>query len=226
MSRYTIITPVLDDARALERLLDSLYRADARGTHIVVDGGSRDDSVAVAEARGCTVIRSEPGRAVQLANGIAAAEAGWLWMLHADTVVPRAAVETLASISGEGAPGWGRFDVTLADPRLALRVIGAMMNLRSRLTGICTGDQGIFVHTALLDVIGGMPNLPLMEDIELSKRLKRVARPRCPRIAIETSARRWRHHGVVRTVLLMWWLRLAYWVGVSPVRLARMYYGG
>ncbi len=226
MSSYTIVIPVLNDAQALARLLRSRRAARHDEASVVADGGSLDDSVTVAKTAGCQVIECGPGRATQLRAAIEVATGSWIWMLHADTVVSLAAADEFRRVARASDPCWGRFDVCLDAAAPVYRVIESLMNVRSALTGICTGDQGIFVHATLLAAIGGVPEQPLMEDIELSRRLKRRARPRRIRIRLVTSARRWQVHGAIRTVLLMWSLRLAYFVGVSPARLHRIYYRG
>jgi rSAM/selenodomain-associated transferase 2 len=167
-------------------------------------------------------VSTPPGRGRQLAAGAADARADWLWFLHADSAGTAPALDWLAR--HRDGPAWGRFDVRLEPAGPMLRLVGFLMNQRSRLTGICTGDQGIFVHRVLLERAGGMPEQPLMEDIELSRRLKRLGRPLCPRVALLTSSRRWRDRGAVRTIFGMWWFRLRYWLGADPERLARAYY--
>jgi rSAM/selenodomain-associated transferase 2 len=222
-----IIIPVLDDADALEALLSSL-RDHCPSTLqlqiIVVDGGSSDCSFAVAEAGADLVLASAPGRACQLQFGVARAQAPLIWLLHADSGVDVRHLDDLAALQGR-ADVWGRFDVRLDANTLWARCIAWFMNHRSCLTGICTGDQGIFVASALLHSVGGIPQQALMEDIELSRRLKRRCRPLCLTTPLGTSARRWQRHGVLRTVLLMWWLRLRYLLGADPRDLHRAYYG-
>jgi rSAM/selenodomain-associated transferase 2 len=222
--QVSVVIPVLNDAQALSGLLSWLCRAGGKRLEIIVaDGGSGDGSTEVAYAHGCRVVASRPGRGHQLAAGLTAAHAPWIWMLHADCEPSTEALRHLLS-RPPGAPGWGRFSVSLA-PGTALEVVARAMNWRSRLTGICTGDQGIFVHRALLQRLGGMPRQSLMEDIELTRRLKRCCRPDCRREPIATSPRRWQRCGAVRTVLSMWRLRLRYWLGADPEALAAEYYG-
>ncbi|HEX7035345.1 MAG TPA: TIGR04283 family arsenosugar biosynthesis glycosyltransferase [Pseudomonadales bacterium] len=229
--RVSVVIPVLNDAAALAALLVRLSArlpdndSEAHGPSalevIVVDGGSLDESAQVASAYGAEVVRAAPGRGGQLADGIDRARGDWLWLLHADS---EPSAEALAHLLGRsGTPAWGRFSVSLEDS-FPMKTIAYMMNLRSRLTAICTGDQGIFVHRTLLDAIGGMPRQPLMEDIELSRRLKRLQPPDCRPERIGTSPRRWRRDGILRTVLAMWAFRLRYWLGADAVRLAREYY--
>jgi hypothetical protein len=157
-----------------------------------------------------------------LAAGVARAHGAWIWLLHADSRGVAGGLRWL--LAREVEPCWGRFNIALADASPSLRLVGFMMNLRSRLTGICTGDQGIFVHSRLLAACGGVPQQQLMEDIELCRRLKRLARPEVPPQTLITSSRRWRQRGVLRTVLQMWQLRLRYWLGAAPEVLAREYY--
>lgn len=231
MTRLSVVIPVLDDAPSLTRLLDRLddLLEGARRRHveiIVADGGSRDTGAALAAARGCVVVHAPQGRGAQLAAGIDAARGAWIWMLHADSEPSAAAVGCLLAYGDPEAaapPAWGRFDVAFDHGR-GLGVVAFMMNRRSCLTGICTGDQGIFVHRDLLAAAGGMPRQPLMEDIELSRRLRRRARPLCRREVMGASGRRWRRDGLIRTVLGMWRWRLRYWLGADPERLAAEYY--
>lgn len=217
----SVVIPVLNDAAPLSRLLNRLAAYPELDV-VVVDGGSDDGSAAVAAEAGCTVLQRSPGRGHQLAAAVEAAAAPWVWMLHADSTPSPEAVRHLLGLGG-GAPGWGRFSVSL-DPGTPLEIVAATMNLRSRLTGICTGDQGIFVHRKLLAAIGGVPRQSLMEDIELCRRLRRLARPDCRPEHIGTSPRRWRGRGAVVTILAMWRFRLRYWLGADPERLAREYY--
>lgn len=218
--QLSVVIPVRNDERALVRILE---RLDGRGFEvIVVDGQSTDASLAVARQYGAVTLRCAPGRGQQLNLGFSHAQGAWIWLLHADSEVSDAMLDFLKTLPPD--PGWGRFDVRLLGSSPLLRTVGFLMNLRSRVTGICTGDQGIYVHRELIEGIGGIPELPLMEDIELSKRLKRHSPPNCPRLKLVTSARRWENRGVVPTVLAMWGYRLAYWFGVDPERLAKRYY--
>jgi rSAM/selenodomain-associated transferase 2 len=225
MNCISIVIPVLDDAAALRALLDDLQElAMGCATITVVDGGSSDGSAELARARGVRVLHATRGRASQLAAGVAAADGRWVWLLHADTRVSAAAWHALQRTLTAGGSPWGRFDVRLDGSEVALRCVETLMNVRSRLSSICTGDQGIFVRRDLLDLVGGVPQLALMEDIELSKRLRRYAPPCCISTPLVTSARRWQNNGIVATIGLMWWLRLRYFLGAAPEALARSYY--
>jgi rSAM/selenodomain-associated transferase 2 len=216
---------VLNEAGTIESCLRALTRLRARGAEvIVVDGGSADATAALA-APLCDCVLSAPrGRAVQMNAGAAQARGDVLLFLHADTALPPDADRLV--LDGLHASGrrWGRFDVRLSGARPLLRAVERAMNWRSRLTGIATGDQALFVERVLFARVGGFPDLPLMEDIELSARLRRQGRPLCLRARVVTSSRRWDQHGVLRTILLMWRLRLAYFFGADPSALVRLYY--
>lgn len=224
----SIVVPVKDDAHALAHLLTLLANhpasALARLEIVVVDGQSSDGSAALAEKMGARVLVAPAGRGGQLNIGCRAARGSLIWMLHADSRPSTAALDWLLAAPPEQL--WGRFDITFDQDHLAFKLIAAMMNGRSRLTGICTGDQGIFVNPSLLKAIGGVPEQALMEDIELSRRLKACCRPECPGLVVCTSTRRWRKHGIWRTVWSMWWFRLRYWLGEDPTVLAGDYYAG
>ena len=227
MSRISIIIPVLDDAATLDSQAPLLRAVQEKGHEvIVVDGGSRDDSRRVAGEITSKVIDCERGRALQMNAGADAAEGDLLLFLHADTRLEVGALQPLlAQRERRGDTFWGRFDVRLDGNHWLFRVIETMMNLRSRITGIATGDQAICVSRALFRSVGGFPRIPLMEDIALSKRLRKRARPVCLRPRVVISTRRWVSHGIVSTTLLMWRLRLGYFLGADPARLARIYYG-
>ncbi len=219
----SIIIPVRNDRAALAHLLAALNELPQSGLEIiVVDGQSSDGSAELAREGGVRVLSSVPGRGRQLNLGARSASGRCLWMLHADSRPSQAALTYLRTLRQ---PAWGRFNVAFLPEGSAMRVIAAFMNLRSRLTGICTGDQSLFVAPSLLQAIGGVPEQPLMEDIELCRRLKALLQPECPQLVIATSARRWQRFGVLRTVLGMWQLRLRYWLGATPEALARRYYG-
>lgn len=222
----SVIIPARDEAQTLPALLADLAPLRAVGAElIVVDGGSSDATRALAAPHVDRLLEAEAGRARQMNAGAAVARGDYLWFVHADTRVAGESIRQLLALLAER-PVWGRFDVRLSGRGFALRLIGAMISLRSRVTGVATGDQGIFVARATFAAVGGYADMPLMEDLELSRRLKRLARPRCLRPPLSTSSRRWERHGIWRTVLLMWRLRLAYYCGASPDQLAREYHRG
>jgi len=219
----SIIIPALNEAGCIRELLRQLQALRAQGHEvIVVDGGSCDATVALAQPLVDQLLPAPAGRALQMNIGAQAARGRVLWFVHADTRVPdKAAPVIIESVAH--AAGWGRFDVRLSGDRLLLRLVERMMNWRSRFTGIATGDQGIFVTRELFERVGGFAALPLMEDIDLSRRLKHQQRPLCLRDTLTSSSRRWEQKGIVRTIALMWVLRLAYFLGVPPARLAMHY---
>lgn len=189
---------------------------------IIVDGGSNDNTLAISYVITDNVIVSKPGRALQMNSGASVATGDVLIFLHADTYLPDNAVQIISE-SANRENYWGRFDVRLSSEKYVYRLIETMMNLRSCLTAIATGDQAIFIGKTLFEKIGGFPEIPLMEDIEISHQLKKIARPLCIKHKVVTSSRRWETHGVLATVILMWKLRLYYFFGVSPDRLNQLY---
>ncbi len=219
----SIIVPVLNEAAHLAQNLQQL-RSLAPGCELlVVDGGSEDDSVAIAEALADQVLSAPKGRARQMNGGAKAASGQYLLFVHADTVLPLnfpCLVDGWLSLQ----PEWGFFPVRLSGDHWLLRVVEKAMNFRSRLSAIATGDQCLMVRRELFDQVDGFPDQPLMEDLALSKALKRIARPKMFAEPVETSSRRWQQKGVLKTIVQMWCLRLAYFLGVSPERLAAIYY--
>lgn len=217
-----IVVPALDEALQIVGRLQALQPLREAGARVVVvDGGSRDDTAALAERHADRVLAAPRGRASQMNAGAAACAGRMLLFLHADTRLPAGADALVARALAERT--WGRFDVRIDGAHPMLRVVERMINLRSRLTGIATGDQAIFVRRGVFEAAGGFPDLPLMEDVALSRRLKSHGRPACLRQTVLTSGRRWERHGVLRTILLMWRLRLAYFLGADPKRLAVRY---
>ena len=218
----SLILPVLDEERAIERTIAAGAAAEPVEV-IVVDGESRDRTVGIAQRRSCRVVCSPPGRAIQMNAGAAVASADVLLFLHADTLLPSSACDDVRHALRDPNVVGGRFDVRLDSPRTIYRVIERLMNARSRLTRISTGDQAIFVRRSVFKALGGFAPIPLMEDVDLSRRLKRHGRIACLRSHVVTSARRWEQHGPWRTIGLMWTLRTLYLFGISPHRLARVY---
>ena len=223
--RVSIVIPALDEEAALPLLLADLQPLRARGMELIVaDGGSRDGTVAVAAALADAVVSAPRGRAPQLNAGAARASGELLLFLHADSRVSPACAEALAGLPAH-AGRWGFFRVRLRGVSNWLGVVSRCMWWRSRLTGIATGDQGLFVTRALFASVGGFPAQPLMEDIEICRRLKRFGRPLALPCELESSGRRWDRDGALRTIVLMWWLRLRYACGADPALLERAYYG-
>lgn len=217
-----VILPVLNEAGTLPTLLEHL-RQQMPDEIIVVDGGSDDATHDIVRNHPrIRLLDTARGRATQMNAGAAAVDSDILLFLHADTRLPPGAVGSVRATVRAGHI-WGRFDVRLNNPKPIYRVIEWLMNQRSAITGIATGDQAIFVRRDIFRELGGYPAIALMEDVALSARLRRIMMPVRLKTAVTTSARRWERHGVARTVARMWWLRLCYWFGVSPARLARWY---
>ena len=216
--------PVLNEAAGLSAALQALAPLTARGVQLIVaDGGSSDATAALAQAGGATVIPAPCGRALQMNAGAKRASAAVLVFLHADTLLPGDADQVIVRALAGGQALWGRFDVRITGQSRMLCVVAALMNLRSRWSGIATGDQAMFMTRAAFDAVGGFPVQPLMEDIEMSRRLRQLSRPACLRDKVQTSGRRWETRGLWRTVLLMWRLRFAYWRGAATEHLAKLY---
>jgi rSAM/selenodomain-associated transferase 2 len=223
LPQVSIIMPVLDEADGLARMLAPLQHWRAQGHElIVVDGGSGDATMQRATGLCDALVSAPRGRARQMNAGAARATGAVLLFLHADTRLPEDAAAAIAGALAQGAC-WGRFDVRIEGRYRMFALIAAMMNLRSRLSGIATGDQAMFVTRETFCAVGGFPDQPLMEDIALSEALRRRARPACLRSRVRTSGRRWEQHGLWRTIVLMWRLRAAYALGADPAELARRY---
>jgi len=223
--RLTIVTPVLNEADGIVRFLESLQRWRSAGHEVIVaDGGSSDATVHFAAPLADQIVTSPPGRARQMNAGAAVASGDVILFLHADSVLPAHGIAAIAGAINASGRRWGRFNVELTGDRWLFRLVEWFMNTRSRLTGISTGDQGIFVERKLFESIGGFPAIALMEDIALSVRLKRIEPPICLHATMKTSSRRWEQQGPWRTIWLMWRLRYAYWRGVDPATLAQIYY--
>ncbi len=224
MCHISIIIPTRNEQDNIGLLLGDLNVPELSGAEIIlVDGQSTDKTREIARPYVDKVLESPPGRARQILLGVASVDSTWIWILHADTRVDLKAIAALLSITAEDSAVWGRFNVVILGRSKILRIISWLMNLRSCLTGVATGDQGMFMRLAAYKRVGGIPQYELMEDVALSKRLKAVAKPLCLRATLTTSGRRWQSQGVWKTVFLMWGLRLAWWLGVSDKTLARWY---
>jgi rSAM/selenodomain-associated transferase 2 len=225
--RLAIIVPTLNEAATIEATLARLAPLRARGVKVVVaDGGSRDDTVRRAVPLADRVLACPRGRSLQMNAGARApeaADADVLLFLHADTRLPEDADRIVLRALSNSLRVWGRFDVEIEGESRWLRVIARLMNWRSRLSGIATGDQAIFVERSSFVALEGFAPIPLMEDIDFSRRAKRLSRPLALSARVVTSGRRWQKHGVWRTILLMWRLRLAYFFGADPRELAQRY---
>ena len=220
--KLSIVMPVLNEAAGIEAALRRLAPLRARGAEVIIaDGGSSDDTAARARPLADRVLSAPRGRAHQTNAGASAAHGEVLLFLHADTQLPEDA-DALVLDGLRGGRVWGRFDVRIDGGGL-LPLIALAMNLRSRMTGIATGDQAMFVTRDAFERVGGFPPIALMEDVALSARLKRLGRPLCLTARVTTSGRRWRAQGTLRTMLMMWRLRLAYFFGADPAKLARQY---
>lgn len=231
----SIIIPIFNEANNLPHLFESITSLDpAPQQVIVIDGGSTDNSTVITQniintlivnnpsAIDWQVIESNAGRAVQMNAGATLAISEVLLFLHADTQLPDDAITEITSAVRRAE--WGRFDVRLDSSKWILKVVGQMMNWRSRLTGIATGDQAIFIEREIFEQLGGYPVQSLMEDVEISKRLKAIGKPACLKSKVSTSARRWQQYGTWRTIVLMWRLRFDYWRGVSVDNIKQRYY--
>jgi rSAM/selenodomain-associated transferase 2 len=222
--RLSIIIPVLNEAVGIPDLLTALKPYRDRGVEVIVaDGGSSDQTVKLALPLCDQVVTAPRGRGAQMNAGAAAARGDILLFLHADTALPADADRLVREGLASGDRAWGRFDVNITGTHWLLPIVAFMMSLRSRVTGITTGDQAMFVRRDAFALVGGFPDIPLMEDIVLSQRLKRLTPPLCLRERVTTSGRRWEKNGVVRTIVLMWRLRLAFYLGAKPDELARDY---
>lgn len=222
----SIIIPVVNEATALESTLALLHPMQARGAEIiVVDGGSDDDTMIIAARLADAVLAAPKGRGRQMNTGAGVARGEVLFFLHGDSFPPPDADQLIFAGLAGGSHVWGRFDVRIDGTHPMLGMVAWMMNWRSRFSAIATGDQGIFVTRVAFDAVGGFAEIPLMEDIAISRALKRLGKPACLREKIAISGRRWEKHGVVKTILLMWRLRAAYFFGADPAQLALRYDG-
>lgn len=222
--QISVIVPALNESAHIPATLSRLQSMRSRGHEvIVIDGGSSDDTPSLAGPLADRVITSERGRARQMNAGAAIAGGDIFWFLHADTLTPADADKQILAALVSAQYQWGHFGVVLPGNDLLLRLVARLMNLRSRFSGVATGDQGLFMTRSAFERIGGFEDIPIMEDIAASRALKRIARPVALRIPLQTSDRRWYRHGIIRTIATMWALRFAYFMGVPPWRLARYY---
>ncbi len=217
----SIIIPTLNEAERLKATLTHLFDAfDPDQTEIIVsDGGSNDMSQDIAGNFPCVVIKGSPGRALQMNRAASRARGEWILFLHADTELPGNWQESIPA-----SRQWGFFPVRLSGRHLLFRVIERAMSLRSSITRVATGDQAMFFRKSFFQQINGFDEIPIMEDIAISKKARRISQPNIASAAIITSSRRWEKNGIIKTIFLMWWMRLAYWSGTSPARLNRIYY--
>lgn len=225
MAELSIIIPCLNEAKGIHFFLSQLQGLRAQCELILVDGGSGDNTVQTAQPWVDLLIHCAPGRALQMNAGAEVASSPILLFLHADTFLPDDAIVKVQEAFSKGHL-WGRFDIRLMGQHRLLTVISYFMNTRSAITGIATGDQALFVDKALFQQVGGYPNIAIMEDISLSTILKGLGRPYRVLSRVESSARRWQEFGVYKTVCLMWWLRLQYFLNVDPEQLAKQYQRG
>ncbi|TMK02230.1 MAG: glycosyltransferase [Alphaproteobacteria bacterium] len=224
MPKLSIIMPVLNEGEGIAAALDALADMRTRGTEvIVVDGGSGDATVERARLHADQIVFAPRGRARQMNAGAEKASGDVLLFLHADTRLPADADYVVLNGLERSGCVWGRFDVNIEGRSPLLSIVGLLMSLRSRLSGIATGDQAIFVRRAAFHAVGGFPAIPLMEDIALCRQLKNVSKPLRLRERVTTSGRRWEKNGILKTIGLMWGLRLAYFFGADPKKLAQRY---
>lgn len=221
--KLSIIIPVLNEEENLAKLAGQLQSIKNQGHEvIIVDGGSVDNTLTIAHEVTDAIVVCAPGRAVQMNNGAAVATGDVYLFLHVDTFLPDNIIQIIFDLSPQES-FWGRFDVRLSSEKKVYRLIEWLINFRSCLTSIATGDQAIFIEKNLFHRIGGFPEIALMEDVEISRQLKKLSASVCVKQKVITSSRRWESKGVVATVLMMWKLRLYYFLGVSPEKLNRLY---
>jgi rSAM/selenodomain-associated transferase 2 len=222
LPKISIIIPILNEGEILLPTLQSFQRLREQGCELIlVDGGSNYLPEAQMASLCDRVLVTRAGRAWQMNQGARIAKSEWLWFLHIDSQLPPNAFDLIYKHSGKNE--WGRFDIQLSGSPKLLRLVERMINLRSRLTGIATGDQGIFISQELFQRVGGFPNIALMEDVAICSRLKRLSKPINLTQRIVTSSRRWERNGIIKTILLMWWLRFAFSLGANPAHLAKRY---
>jgi rSAM/selenodomain-associated transferase 2 len=223
--KLSIIIPTLNEEKNIVSLLKGLqYFRQSQHEVILVDATSTDKTVELAKGRVDKIVICDKGRANQQNAGARIARGDWLIFLHADTLLPTNFLEEICNIDLYNEYHWGRFDIRLSGPHPGFRLIEFMINTRSRLTGIATGDQAIFIRKTLFNQIGGFTNLRLMEDIKLSSSLNKISKPYCSKLKVITSSRRWEKNGIIKTILLMWWYRLQFFFGMDTKLLEKKYY--
>ena len=223
--QISIIIPTLNEASGIQKHLSALQALRKECEIIIADGGSHDGTKRLAVSSVDQLIESPNGRARQMNAGANHARGNILLFLHADTFLPDNGLSLIQKGISDGAC-WGRFDINITGSSPILKVIAQMMNWRSRLTGIATGDQALFVTRQAFDEIGRFPDIEIMEDIAISKKLKKLGTPLCLREKVNSSGRRWEEFGLFRTILIMWWLRLLYFLGAKPEYLSQLYSRG
>ena len=223
--KFSIIIPVLNEASEIEIFLSALQSFRGHGEIIVVDGGSQDNTITLARPLANKILKSARSRSKQMNVGARAANGEILIFLHADTYLPTNALTAIEQGLSQYQQ-WGRFDIQLSGKHFMFLVIAQLMNWRSRLTGISTGDQVLFVQKKVFDQAGQFPDIPVMEDIAICKNLWSFGSPLCLKMKVTSSSRRWEQFGIARTILLMWWLRVLYLFGYNPETLARLYSRG
>jgi rSAM/selenodomain-associated transferase 2 len=223
--KLSIIIPTLNEAITIQPCLSALQVLRKDCEILVIDGGSTDNTKILAQPLADKVMSSAKGRSRQMNSGANQATGDILIFLHADTRLPEHALQLIGRHINQNTQ-WGRFDICLSGDHFMLKIIAFMMNRRSRLTGIATGDQVIFVTRRAFESVGQYPDIDLMEDIALCKKLKKISAPICLSAKVTSSGRRWEYNGVYKTILLMWWLRLRYFFGADPTTLAQLYFRG
>lgn len=224
MVKLSIIIPVLNEGDALTPFLKALILLKSQGVELIgVDGGSTDNSFELLSTYCDTSIQSSAGRSTQMNAGALKAKGHTLLFLHADTYLPSTALTDIEHALSQN--NWGRFNVQFEPNNLLLRITAYLMHHRSKFTHVCTGDQALFFKKKFFNQLNGFADIPLMEDVDISKRARKLSPLYALTSKVTTSSRRWQKHGTLKTILLMWWLRWLYFIGVEPCTLHKKYYG-